>query len=186
MTLFTALFGIVVGFVLIAMTSRRRLVIAGAVTAAISTISVLYLSDSALSMAKSIRLETAKPAEAEVLWYAQEPGRRLLVLLSWPGSGGPRYYEAPWSEEVSQKLQNAATKAKARHLKLLVKNPFDGGLKAGPPGAAGSGPQGRGRKGRPGNATGSGTADEIDDIDSSFYSPPQPPDPEKEHGQEEG
>ncbi len=123
------------------------------------------------STAKPTFAEFESVAEADVLW-ARPDGRRILLLLEWPGSDGPRLYWLPWSREAEAQLRSAGARARARNRQLKIRHPFEGlGLE----GPEGKGDGGTGQ-GRPGNPTG-----DNDGAEQMFYAPPPtelPPKPQ--------
>jgi hypothetical protein len=130
---------------------------------------------------KAVSSEVARPKVAEVLWNAASKREgRIYVLLAWEGRPDPGYYWLPWDGKLEKAMSKARVEATARNRPMMVRNPFDRGLR--PAGEEGSGSSGSGDgdgKGGHGRGAGPSTGDNAQ-ADEAFYAAPPPPLPEKD------
>lgn len=154
----------------VALARRPRLQLYATPLCLVALACVLGTTVLSLSWPKPGHLETLRPEEAEVLWARAEPPRRILLLLTWEGSGGPRFYEMPWTQQKEEALRRGEQKARALRRKLAVRHPFGGG----PQGEDDPGDGGAPRQGQRGTR-----AADNEGADEQFYAPMPPPLPEK-------
>ncbi len=106
--------------------SKPRLLFVTAPAVFVMLVCGLALNTDAMSYPKPASLETARPAEAEILWTGGNT-QFIYLLLTWEGSEGPRLYSFPFTPEMKKAMEKSKNKAAATHRQLKVKNPFAGG-----------------------------------------------------------
>ncbi len=126
--LFFVALALVTGLGLIAVWSRRKLVIrfgAVALTAAFIPLSYAAFSE-LLSKPKPVSLEWANrnAEEATVLASQMQENVAIYIWLALPEATEPRAYVLPWDRRTAQQLQGANRQAEKTKSKVRMRRPF--------------------------------------------------------------
>jgi hypothetical protein len=127
--LYVAFISLAAGLAILAVWSRRRLIVrAGATAMLVLTVALAWLGlADLLSRPKPAALEFIHPGieEAPVIAAAVREGEGIYLWLKIEGIVEPRYYVLPWKLEVAEQLQEAMRRAERNRVPLIMRLPFD-------------------------------------------------------------